>query len=152
MLIKVISGGQTGADRIGLETAKSRLIKTGGTAPKDFMTEKGPDYTLRDEFGLVEAPVAGYPWRTRKNVLDSDGTVLFGNMTSSGSFETIQHCVKMSKPHKTNPIPEELAKWIEDKNIRILNVAGNRGSKLNTLKQIDIRDVLLETFTLLGYK
>ena len=48
MIKKIISGGQTGADQIGLEVALSLGIPTGGTAPKGFITETGPNYKLRD--------------------------------------------------------------------------------------------------------
>ena len=41
MLRKVISGGQTGADRAGLQAAKSSGIKTGGYMPKGFLALDG---------------------------------------------------------------------------------------------------------------
>ncbi len=145
MLQMVISGGQTGADRIGLEEAKKMGIKTGGLAPKGYYTENGNDLTLKD-FGLEEDTVHGYTHRTKMNVVNSDGTVLFGDMTSVGSLNTIQYCIKKNKPYITNPQFWELAEWIEKKNITILNVAGNRGSKLDTLKQLAIRNCLHEAF------
>ena len=40
-IFKIISGGQTGADKGGLIAAKKANIKTGGIAPKGFMTEAG---------------------------------------------------------------------------------------------------------------
>lgn len=54
MLTKIISGGQTGADEGGLEGARLLGIPTGGTAPKGYRTENGPNLTLRDTYGLVE--------------------------------------------------------------------------------------------------
>jgi len=36
MVEKVISGGQTGVDRMGLEVAKELGIPTGGTAPPNY--------------------------------------------------------------------------------------------------------------------
>ena len=51
--IKVISGGQVGADRIGLEEAKKLGFETGGTAPHKYLTSKGSDLSLKD-FGLTE--------------------------------------------------------------------------------------------------
>ncbi|MFA4842787.1 MAG: pyruvate kinase, partial [Candidatus Omnitrophota bacterium] len=47
---KIISGGQTGADRGALEGAKIAGLPTGGWAPKDYHTAKGPDPALK-EFG-----------------------------------------------------------------------------------------------------
>ena len=83
--IKVISGGQIGADKIGLEEARKLGFQTGGTAPKRFQTSKGSDLTLKD-FGLTEisdkdtAFYQGrervYGPRTDQNVRKSDLTLL----------------------------------------------------------------------------
>lgn len=145
MLNMVISGGQTGADKIGLEEARKAGIPTGGTAAKGWMTEDGPDPSLAD-FGLVECSKPGYPARTLQNVLDSDATVLFGDMASTGSLQTIRYCVRHGKIYLTNPQYWELVEWIKKHDIYILNVAGNRGSKLDTLKQLAIRNALHEAF------
>ena len=149
MLQMIISGGQTGADRIGLEEALKVGLPTSGMAPKGYYTENGPDLTLKD-FGLIESPVMGYTHRTKYNAAHSDGTVLFGDMSSLGSFATIQYCIKIGKPYITNPQFWELAEWITKHNIQILNIAGNRGSKLDTLKQLAIRNCLHEAFKKLG--
>lgn len=149
MLKMIISGGQTGADRIGLEEAAKVGIQTGGMAPKNWWTENGSDPTLR-EFGLIESPVMGYSHRTEYNLSTADGTVLFGDMSSPGSLQTIRGCIKNKKKYITNPQFWELADWIEKHNIEILNVAGNRGSKLDTLKQHAIRNCLHEAFRKLG--
>ncbi|MVM32295.1 hypothetical protein GO755_19770 [Spirosoma sp. HMF4905] len=50
---KVVSGGQTGLDQMGLEVAKVLGIHIGGISPKGYLTENGPDAVLRD-FGLAE--------------------------------------------------------------------------------------------------
>lgn len=60
---KIISGGQTGADRGGLEAARTLGIPTGGTAPRGYLTETGPDESLR-EFGLTESKSSAYVVRT----------------------------------------------------------------------------------------
>ena len=127
--MKVISGGQKGVDRIGLEVAREAGIETGGTAPKDFWTEDGPDPSLKD-FGLVEDLVRGYLPRTIKNVVDSDGTVLFGDMESAGSKRTIDFLIKYRKPYIKNPTAASLRDFLFDHKIQTLNVAGNRASKL----------------------
>jgi hypothetical protein len=41
--MKIISGGQTGVDRLALDVAKSLNIATGGTAPNGYLTENGSD-------------------------------------------------------------------------------------------------------------
>ena len=148
MIRKVISGGQTGTDRIGLDVARECGIKTGGTAPKNFRTEVGNDYSLKD-LGLVEHGSYRYEPRTEDNVVDSDGTVLFGDMTSSGSKQTIGFILKHGKPHISNPSTDVLISFIKDHKIGILNVAGNRGSKLTHEQCEYIRKVLFETFVTL---
>ena len=138
---KIIAGGQTGIDRMGLEVARDLGYETGGTAPKGFKTENGSDPSLAD-FGLVESTSTDYTVRTEKNVVDSDGTVLFGNMNSPGSLETVQLLKKHKKPYITNPTVEELIDWFNENNIEVLNVAGNRGSKI-TKKQYENRKKVL---------
>jgi hypothetical protein len=128
MLIRIISGGQTGIDRMGLEVARELGFPTGGLAPRDFMTELGPDPSLAD-FGLVALPQKEYPVRTRKNVVDSDGTVIYGDLTG-GTRLTAEFCLDEGRPYLVNPGPAELAAFIGANGIGVLNVAGNRGSKL----------------------
>lgn len=127
---KIISGGQTGADRGGLIAGGTLGIETGGTAPPGFITEKGSDPSLR-LYGLVEGKPdpKTYPKRTRRNVKDSDGTLLMGNAESPGSRLTLGCCVDLEKPWIMNPIPSELSRWLIANSIKILNVAGNRESK-----------------------
>ena len=146
MLKKVISGGQTGVDRLGLSAAKVCGFETGGTAPKGFRTEKGNDLTLKTEFGLLEDSSYNYENRTEKNIIDSNGTVIFGDTTSSGSKLTINLLKKHTKPYIENPTSDELKTFIFENNIETLNVAGNRESKLvfNQLKHIGT--VLINTF------
>ena len=125
---KIISGGQTGADQAGLHAGRALGIKTGGTAPPGFMTDAGPCPTLKHLYGLEEgeSDPSTYPKRTRKNVLDSDGTVLFGNMISPGCRLTLRYCIALRKPFSINPDADELRAFIKSSTILVLNVAGNR--------------------------
>jgi hypothetical protein len=86
MLIKVISGGQTGIDRMSLEAARELGVPTGGSAPKDFLTEDGADPSLQD-LGLVALTKKEYKARTLKNVIDGDGTVIYGDLTAAPSLQ-----------------------------------------------------------------
>ena len=70
---RVISGGQTGVDQLGLIAAKAAGIPTGGTAPKGYLTEIGPDLRLKSEWGLVENAFSSYTVRTKANVQNSNG-------------------------------------------------------------------------------
>jgi len=127
--MKVISGGQTGADKTGLIIARELGIPTGGTAPKGWLTEAGPDYELRDIYGLVEHLSPRYRPRTQKNVKDAAGTVIFGDTSSTGTRETLYACERYSRPFLVNCEPEVIWRWILALNIDVLNVAGNRLSK-----------------------
>ena len=137
-LIRVISGGQTGADRGGIEAAFDLGVSTGGTAPKDYRTSRGNDPTLKN-YGLDEDLSFAYPPRTLKNVKNSDGTVIVGTrMASPGSVLTHGYCTKNGKPCRQIGFTEQytneevfeegkkLAQWIRSKRISVLNVAGNR--------------------------
>jgi hypothetical protein len=124
-LTKVISGGQTGADRAGLETARCLGYETGGAVPRGYKTSKGPDPGLK-KFGVVEHSSDRYPPRTVKNVRDGDGTVWFGNEETSGGKLTIGTARRLGKPLLINPTAGELRAWIIDNNVGVLNVAGDR--------------------------
>jgi len=65
MIEKIISGGQTGADRAALDVALKLGIPHGGWIPKGRKTEKGP---LPERYRLKEMPTDSYEARTEKNV------------------------------------------------------------------------------------
>ena len=144
MLRKIISGGQTGIDKMGVTIAFTNGFETGGTAPKDFMTENGTDYTLK-AYGLKEISeedqkhfeeITGktdrFTARTYVNTRDSDGTVyLSTDKNSPGAKTTRNGCEYHSKPFIMNPNFDSLCQFIDDYEIETLNVAGNRASKLS---------------------
>lgn len=125
-LRKIISGGQTGADRTGLECARALGLETGGTAPKGYKTENGPDHSLKD-FGVREALFADYPHRTRLNVLQSDATLWFGTIGSPGYRCTKNAADEYARPFWVNPTRGEMRCMAEV--YEVVNVAGNRLSK-----------------------
>lgn len=124
-LKKIISGGQDGADRAGLEIAKELGYETGGTMPKGCRTAKGSDPSLKD-FGLVEHSSPYYPPRTIENVKNADGTVWFGRKNSPGGIETFRAIAHFEKPWIANPTPQTLREFLDEYDIETLNVAGNR--------------------------
>jgi hypothetical protein len=69
--VKVISGGQTGADRAGLDFAMAQGIAHGGWCPRGRLAEDG---TIPARYQLEETPEADYAQRTEWNVRDADGT------------------------------------------------------------------------------
>lgn len=137
MLRKIISGGQTGADKGGLIAGMILNLETGGTAPPGFWTDVGSEPALGHFYGLVEgvADPKTYPKRTLKNVQDSDGTLLVGNASSPGSRLTLGYGTKERRPILINPSPEDLAIWLEEFHISTLNVAGNRESRNPGIEQ-----------------
>lgn len=128
---QVISGGQTGADQGALRAAYACGIPTGGWAPHGWRTETGPAPWLRTRYGLQEHAAAAYTPRTIANLRGADATILFGDVTTPGSRQTIAALRAAVRPYLINPTPETLAAWWTDLSTRpapprILNVAGNR--------------------------
>jgi hypothetical protein len=135
MIKKIISGGQTGADRAALDVAIKLGIPHGGWIPKGRITEEDP---LSDKYQLQEMPTGSYPKRTEQNVIDSDGTLIIshGSLTG-GSAYTRKMAMKHSKPwfhvdlDKTPTFHAGILieDWITKNGIETLNVAGPRASK-----------------------
>src|SRR5271165_4401913 len=97
MLRKIISGGQTGADRAGLDFAIEKGLEHGGYVPKGRKAEDG---RIDDRYNLVELSTSSYPARTRKNIEESDGTVIFSleRLLSGGTKLTQDYANKVEKP------------------------------------------------------
>jgi hypothetical protein len=74
MLRKIISGGQTGADRAAPDFAIEKGLEHGGYVPRGRKAEDG---RIDDRYNLVELSTSSYPARTRRNIEESDGTVIF---------------------------------------------------------------------------
>lgn len=141
-LDRLISGGQTGIDQLGLDVARLLGIPTGGVAPKDYLTENGPDERLR-AFGLTEHTSTQYPPRTRANVRQSDGTLILGNVTG-GTKLSLDTCTREGKPYLVKPTAEQLRTWQFEQQIRLLNAAGSRGSGLISDQLAHYRQVLTD--------
>lgn len=145
-LKKVISGGQTGIDQIGLELAQKYGFQTGGHIPKRFLTENGCDLLLA-RFGLIETQSDSYEVRTKLNVCNSDGTLIFGDKNSPGTRLTISNTNRFKVPMCINPVSaEEVLNFIKSNNIVTLNIAGTRGSKLSFVVRSRVIAILSEVF------
>ena len=140
--MRIISGGQTGVDQMGLEVAKELGLLTGGYAPKGFKTEKGNNPELATLYGLKEHSSEEYNPRTELNVQLSGGTIIFGDEKSPGSISTLRFIKKHSKPYLINPTVDEIKEFKKYK--EILNIAGNRGSKLSVESLGAYRETLKE--------
>ena len=157
MIKKIISGGETGADRGALDAAIQLGIPHGGWVPSGRLAEDGP---ISDIYQLREMPTDSHPKRTEQNVIDSDGTLIIshGKLTG-GSAYTRKMAMKHSKPWfhaDLNKLPTFQAAmivedWISGHQIEVLNVAGPRATKDPLI--CDLVTVMLElVFTLVTAK
>ena len=135
-VVKVISGGQTGADIIFSKVAKALGLETGGLLPKGFQTLAGKKPGYAQEFNMEEDSSPSYPPRTRKNVANSDGTIILvkdPNNLGQGSTLTKNTATQQGKPYLviTPDTPASTIRtWLNENNIKTLNGAGSsvRGS------------------------
>lgn len=135
MVTKIISGGQTGADRAALDVAIKLGIPHGGWLPKGRLTENG---MLDNKYRLKEMESANYNKRTEQNVIDSDGTLILshGKLTG-GSDYTRDMVLRHGRPllhldlsnMPTSKAASQIKSWVAEHEIKILNVAGPRASK-----------------------
>ena len=139
-IFKIISGGQTGADKGGLIAAKKANIKTGGIAPKGFMTEAGKDPSLKSEYGLRENFSDDLKERTLSNLRGAHCTIVFATKPGSrGTKFTIDSLNSEKRMHIVlSPFEADAAEKVREfldlvyeryKNPLIVNIAGNRESR-----------------------
>ena len=151
--MKIISGGQTGADRAALDVAIELGIEYSGSIPKGKLAEDGI-IDLEKYPNLQELKQGNYLARTRKNVEDSDATLAItdGKLTG-GTKKTIEIAKECCKPYlyinlKTVTNEEavrEILEWLNKFKPNILNVAGPRESGSPGI-YLKVYDVLLTVF------
>jgi hypothetical protein len=133
---KIISGGQTGVDRGALDACLEKKFPCGGWCPKGRLAEDG---RIDLKYPLQEAEKSSYEFRTRLNVLDSEGTIIIAQeKLLGGTLLTLNIAKEMKKPVLVI-IPEDQRKydaeikiiqqWLYENNITVLNVAGPRKSE-----------------------
>ena len=131
LLLKIVSGGQTGVDRGALEAAIVAGIPHGGWCPRGRFAEDG---TIPPHYQLVECESSAYQVRTERNVVDSDGTlILYRSPLSAGTALTLKFVRRHRRPHlmvnvDLPPHPDRIRAWFGEQRIRVLNVAGPRES------------------------
>ena len=135
MIKKIVSGGQTGADRAALDVAIEHNIPHGGWIPKGRLAEDNP---LPDHYHLKEMPTSSYPARTERNVIDSDGTLIISHGKLAGGSDltrkfAILHGrswlhIDLNQTDHTDAAAK-IKEWIDQEEIEILNIAGPRASK-----------------------
>ncbi|HZW13927.1 MAG TPA: putative molybdenum carrier protein [Noviherbaspirillum sp.] len=127
---KIVSGGQSGADRAGLDWAIAHGVAHGGWCPKGRKTEEGP---LADHYQLQETPDSKYLQRTEWNVRDADATIIFtlSEKVDGGSKRTVEFAEKLGKPFlhfRPGVHPKFIARFLQKNQVRVLNIAGKRES------------------------
>lgn len=146
--MKIVSGGQTGADRAALDAAITLDLPYGGWLPRGRKTEDG---SLPLHYMLQEMDSENYRDRTEQNVIDSDGTLIatYGPLTG-GSALTESMTLLHDRPCLIldfELVPDDkaviaLETWLKRYAVKTLNVAGPRTSKEPRIYQA-VCDLLL---------
>lgn len=133
---RIVSGGQTGADRGALDAALAVGRPCGGWCPKGRRAEDG---RIPDRYPLQEHESGAYHARTEANVLDSDGTLVFTRgKPGGGTALTIRLAQQHRKPllvvsldaaNDVDALARHIRRWGEAHCIRVVNVAGPRESE-----------------------
>ena len=154
MLKKIVSGGQTGADRAALDVAIKFNIDHGGWVPKGRRAEDGP---LKEKYRLTETETEDYRERTKLNIIDSHATVIISHGDLTGGSKFTQTFAKVvGRPNcQIDLVQSEefeaaiiLKSFILENHIQILNVAGPRQSSYPGI-YADVKTVLEVTLYLI---
>ncbi len=132
MNIRIVSGGQTGADRAALDVALDLGLDVGGWCPAGRGAEDG---AIPARYPLRETSLPNVEQRTEWNVRDSDATlVLVRGEPAGGTLRTMELAARMNRPvfvvdvdHP--PSADAVRAWIAAMDVRTLNVAGPRESE-----------------------
>ena len=147
MFEKIISGGRTGADRAALDFAIKQKIPHGGWGPKGRLADDG---NLPKKYKLTESPSTSYRRRAVQNVIGSDGTLIVshGRLTGGAAYtKTVAKKYNLPILHidlNKNQVLRsaiEILTWLNDNNIKVLNVGGPSASKDSKIYK-GVKDVL----------
>ena len=132
----IISGGQTGADRAGLDVARSLGIRHSGWCPKGRRAEDG---VIPAHYELKETESGDYQERTKLNIVQSNVTLLFtlSEKLTPGSRLTMQTAARVGRPLLWIPTTvgepihhvASILGFINHFTPSVVNVAGSRESK-----------------------
>jgi hypothetical protein len=133
---KIISGGQTGADRAAFDFAIKNAIDYGGYVPKGRLAEDG---RIDERYqGLIETESEDSDERTELNVLHSDATLImtYGELRG-GSKKTFDFTREHQKPvlhvdllnEDVDRAAATIITWLSEMGCATLNIAGPRASE-----------------------
>ena len=136
MSLTIVSGGQTGADRAGLDFAMRAGLPHDGWCPRGRLAEDG---RLDPRYELRETPSASYAERTEWNVRDSDATAIFTlkRELTGGTKLTAEFAAASGKPlvhlsaDDLGPLEAavKLKQFLAEHGVARLNIAGPRASQ-----------------------
>ncbi|GAB4363837.1 MAG: putative molybdenum carrier protein [Methylohalobius crimeensis] len=154
-LQRIVSGGQTGADRAALDWALGANIEHGGWCPRGRLAEDG---TIPRRYRLQETPSNDYALRTEWNVRDSDATVMLSlhDAVAGGTELTRKLALAYRKPclhvHADMGVQVAAARlrdFVLKHGVNVLNVAGPRASEAPGIEQF-VAEVLNTAFPRYG--
>ncbi len=131
----IVSGGQTGVDRAALDFAIAHGIPHGGWCPKGRRSDDGP---IPPHYRLNETESEGYRQRTKRNVADSDATLILNlGELDGGSLQTLRFAERMRKPARVVQLDRDYwdveadntRHWLVGNAVSALNIAGPKESK-----------------------
>ncbi len=127
---RIISGGQTGVDRAGLEAAIALGVEHGGWCPLGRLAEDG---MVPSRYQLQEHESSEYKVRTTQNVEDSDATLILHERPLSGGTRLTQRvAARVGKPLGVFRVADEnveaVRQWLAETRPEVLNIAGPRES------------------------
>jgi hypothetical protein len=133
---KIISGGQTGADRAALDFALANDLEIGGFVPKNRAAEDG---RISEKYpNLIETETENPAARTELNVINADATLILSHgKLKGGSRLTKEFAEKHQKPFlhldfselTIEQAVEKTNFWLASTDCQSLNVAGARASE-----------------------
>jgi hypothetical protein len=129
--LKIVSGAQTGVDRAALDVALDLGFACGGWVPRGRLAEDG---VVPRRYPVRETQSRGYAERTARNVKDSDATlILTRGAPTGGTALTLRNAEELRRPClvvdlTTDASPSTVHAWLQERRVRVLNVAGPRES------------------------
>lgn len=145
---RIVSGGQTGVDRGGLDAAIAFGLGHGGWCPRGRLAEDG---SIPSCYEMQEMDSPDYADRTEQNVIDSDATlILHEGQLRGGTLLTKRIAARLGKPVLAVRIDQPMAAetirhWLSATRPEVLNVAGPRGSSNPGIAE-RTQDLLLRVF------
>lgn len=133
---KIISGGQTGADRAAFDFALEKGFKISGFVPKNRLAEDG---RISERYeNLIQTETENPAERTKLNVKSADATLILSHgELKGGSLLTLKFAENYKKPFlhidfsalSLEQAARKTRKWLDSIDCKILNIAGSRASE-----------------------